>query len=33
MHDIASTSGAIFFEASKFPNLIDHNVVYNVEAG
>ena len=33
VHDIASTSGAIFFEASKFPNLIDHNVVYNVEAG
>ncbi len=27
------TSGAIFFEASNVPNLIDHNIVYNVEAG
>jgi hypothetical protein len=33
LHDIATFNGAIFFEASNVPNLIDHNVVYNVEAG
>jgi len=31
LHDIATNNGAIFFEASSSPNLIDHNVVYNVE--
>ena len=33
VHDIAVTTGAIFFEKSNVPNLIDHNIVYNVEAG
>jgi hypothetical protein len=33
VHDIASTSGGIFFEASDAANMIDHNVIYNVEAG
>ena len=33
LHDIAATTGGIFFEASNAPNTIDHNVIYNVEAG
>ena len=33
LHDIAATTGGIFFEASNVPNTIDHNVIYNVEAG
>ena len=33
VHDITTSSGAIFFEASNVPNLIDHNIVYNVEHG
>ena len=33
LHDIATFNGAIFFEASNVPNLIDHNVIYNVKVG
>ena len=33
LHDIASLNGAIFFEASNIPNMIDHNVIYNVAVG
>ena len=33
LHDIASFNGAIFFEASNIPNMIDHNVIYNVSVG
>ena len=33
VHDIAVTSGAIFFEASNVLNLVDHNIIYNVEGG
>ena len=33
VHDITASNGAIFFEASNVPNLVDHNIVYNVEVG
>ncbi len=33
LRDIASFNGAIFFEASNIPNMIDHNVIYNVSVG
>ena len=33
LHDIATFNGAIFYEASNDPSLIDHNVIYNVTAG
>ncbi len=33
LHDIASTTGAIFYEKVNVLNLIDHNVIYNMSQG
>jgi hypothetical protein len=31
IHDVSTAQGAIFIEASQQPNLVDHNVVWNID--